>query len=347
MKQEPGRVIWDVSWTALLKLLGFSVAIWAIITLRNVWILLFGVFIFVAAVNPIIKKWQRHMSRVLAVSLFYALLVAIIAIISSVFIPQLVKQVNDLIHTLPGLVSQLSPYLSGLREPSGISVADQLSQSARNALDTISRGLLNSTVVVISSLATFLTGAVLSFYLLLEENNARIFFHQVLPHNRFEAVYKTVSKISDRMGSWVRGQIILMLVIALADLILYLVLGLSSPLPLAIWAGLCEIIPYIGPTLGIVPAVLLALSTGNILKAVVILLINYGVIQQLESHVLVPKIMSKALGLSPVLVIIALTIGVELLGLVGALIAVPVAAVISVVVGEWPELRKIWEGNAS
>jgi predicted PurR-regulated permease PerM len=95
--------------------------------------------------------------------------------------------------------------------------------------------------------------------------------------------------------------------------------------------------------LGLLPAVIVALTTGGPVQAILVLVLGYVVIQQLESHIVVPRVMSKAVGLSPVLVILALTVGVKLLGLTGAIIAVPIAAIISVVVGEWSELRKVWE----
>ena len=98
-----------------------------------------------------------------------------------------------------------------------------------------------------------------------------------------------------------------------------------------------------GPTLGMLPALIVALTTGNLLQAALVLIISMGVVQQFEAHIVVPKIMGRAVGLSPVLVILALLTGDKLFGLLGAVFAIPIAAIISVVVGEWPQLRKIWE----
>jgi predicted PurR-regulated permease PerM len=91
-------------------------------------------------------------------------------------------------------------------------------------------------------------------------------------------------------------------------------IGLPSPLPLAIWSGLTELIPYVGPVLGILPALIVAIISENYLGALLVLIFSFLVIQQLESAFLVPRIMGKAVGLSPVLVILSLIIGVKLFG---------------------------------
>lgn len=342
MKQSQQRIILDISWEALLKVLAFVVGIWLVVLLREVLILLFAVFILVAAVNPTISRWQKHMSRFLAVLLFYAIFLGVVAVIVSVFVPSFIRQVNDLARALPEILDRLRPWLASFQTGSS-SIVDQTFAGFERSFQGISQGIVERTFVLFGGLATVFTGLVLGFYLLLEESNAREFFHQVLPHHRFEAVYNTVSKISDRMGSWVRGQVLLMLIIGASNLIVYLAVGLPSPLPLAIWAGLCEAIPYIGPLIGVLPAVIVAITTGSVLQAVLVVILGFFLIQQLEAHVVVPKVMSKAVGLSPVLVILALTVGVKLFGLIGAILAIPVAAIISVVVGEWSSLRKIWE----
>lgn len=343
MKNDNKTILLDVSWSALLKILALLIGLWAIIALKDVIIMMFVVFIFVGAVGPTISKLQKWMSRALAVGLVYALILLLVVFVSYLFIPPLIDQINDLIRQLPIIFGHLKEYATAFRSDSYSKVIDQGLGSFSNGLSSISGNLFGLTMGVFGGVATFITGLVLSFYLLLEEKNARVFFNQILPKNRFEAVYTTVMKMSDRMGAWARGQLTLMGIIAVANLILLAVVGMPSFLPLAIWAGLCEIIPYVGPLLGILPAVIVALATGSILKAVLVLAISIFVIQQAQGHFVVPKVMSKALGLSPVLVILAIVVGAKLYGLMGALIAIPAAAVISVVVGEWQNLRKLWE----
>jgi len=343
MKNKSQRVEIDISWAVLFKILGLAIGLWVIVVLRDIWFMLLGVFLFVAVVNPIIRRWQRHMSRPLALTFFYTLLFALAVIVLSVFTPTLIAQVKDIAKTLPDLLSRVQPYLKAQFPSSYVRISDQLVSTLQNGLQGFSNNLVATTVDIAGILALVATGIVVSFYLLLEEDNARIFLHQVLPSTRFKAVYKTADKIANRMGSWVRGQLSLMLIIGISDLVGYLILRVPAPLPLALWAGLCEAIPFVGPTLGLIPAVIVALATGNVGQAILVVIVGYFVIQQLEANVLVPRLMSKAVGLSPVLVILALLIGAQLFGGIGAIVAVPVAAAISVVVEEWPQLRTIWE----
>jgi len=98
-------------------------------------------------------------------------------------------------------------------------------------------------------------------------------------------------------------------------------------------------VPFIGPILGGVPAILVALLTGSPLQAALVVVIMI-VIQQVEGQFLVPKVMQKAVGLSPVIVIVALLIGGKLLGVIGALLAIPIAAIVAVLVKQWPQIEK-------
>lgn len=341
MEKEPKRVLLDVSWEALFKFVALGVGIWAVYTLRDIFLMLFVVFIFVAAVSPIIGLWQKHMSRTLAVILFYTLVVLGLVIISYIFIPLLVHQINELANSVPGFLSRMQP-ANQSGQGGYAALFTQAANSTRTGIQALSDNLLTTTVSFFGGVATVVSGLVLSFYLLLEEKNAKEFFHQILPQHRYEAAYVTVRKISERMGSWVRGQLLLMLIVGLANLLSYIIIGIPTPFPLAIWAGLTEAIPYVGPLLGVLAAGGVALAAGSPVKAALVAGVSILLIQQLEANILVPRIMGKAIGLSPVLVILAIVIGVKVFGVVGAVIAIPTSAIISVIVGEWPELRKMW-----
>ncbi len=342
MPQEPQTHIIDISWTALFKVLGLAAGLWLVVTLREIFLIMVMVFIFVAAVNPLVSRFEKRMSRPLAVTLFYAIVLAVLALISYSFVPLLTRQLNDLTHNLPTIVENVRPLIGGL-QVGDTSLFDQVVSSVTSGLNNFSKILYDNTVSFVGALVTIVTTLVISFYILLEEKNAKQFFTQVLPRHRFEAVYETVRKIADRMGSWLRGQAILMLIIGAANLLVYLLIGLQSPLPLAIWAGLCEAIPYVGPYLGLLPALIVAISTGSILQVVLVIVLGLVVIQVLEGNILVPKVMGKAVGLSPVLVILSLLAGFKLFGVAGAVLGIPAAAAIAVIVEEWPNLRKLWE----
>lgn len=338
------EVTHDIGWVSLLRILALGVGIWAVITLSQVIFFMIVVFIFVAAVNPTIAYLQRYMSRALAVTFFFVTLLLVLGGLLWAFVPVLVRQIGELITVYPTLFERVSPYLTESQASAYSSFVGHISTSINTTLEHLSGDVIARGTSFFGGFLTFITGLVISFYLLLEEKNAKEFFHQVLPRHRFQAVYTTVQKISEKMGYWIRGQVVLMLIIAVANFIAYLAIGLPTPLPLALWNGLCEAIPYVGPVLGVIPAFVIALVKGNFLAAALVLVAGF-VIQQLESSFIVPRVMSRAIGLSPVLVILALVTGGQLFGIFGAVIAVPAAAIISVIVQEWPRLRKLWETN--
>ncbi len=329
----------DVSWEALLKVLALGAGIWLAYTLREVWVTLALVFIFVAAVAPVITRLEKKMARIWAVSLFYLIIILAVAGFIVSFVPVLVGQLNDLIRRFPNIEQVFAP----LTQAGYGSIVSEALNNVSSSLSSFSSTLVVNATAFAGGVAIVVSALVISFYLLLEEKNARDFFTQVLPRHRFEAVYSTVSKVSERMGSWLRGQALLMLIIGLSNLVVYLALGVPSPLPLAIWSGLTEAIPYIGPLIGVIPALVLAFANGGLLQAVLVFIFGFILIQQLEAHIVVPRVMSKAVGLSPVFVILAVLSGFRLAGITGAILALPVAAAIAVVVEEWPNLRKLWE----
>lgn len=333
----------DISWMALFKILAMLAGIWAIVFLKDIVVMMFLVFIFVGVINPFVKWMEKYMRRTLAVTVVYAILLLLISLFVYMFIPPLVTQLNELSKTLPDTMDKIKSFTQLRNSTRYEALIDQALKALTGSLSTISGNLYGFTLGVFGGLATFLTGLVLSFYLLLEEKSAQVFFYQVLPRDRYEAVYTTVMKISNTIGSWARGQFFLMGIIWIANFILFLIMGVPSPLPLSIFAGLCEIIPYIGPILGIAPAVIVEALTGNPVYALLILGISLFGIQQVQGHLIVPRVMSKVIGLSPVLVILSLLIGSKMYGLIGALVAIPTAAIIAVIVGEWPQLRKLWE----
>jgi predicted PurR-regulated permease PerM len=147
-----------------------------------------------------------------------------------------------------------------------------------------------------------------------------------------EKTTKTIIKIEQQLGSWVRGELVLMAAVGILTYIGLVVLGIDTALPLAILAGLLEIVPNIGPTLSAIPAILIALTIHPLTAAATVAL--YFIVQFLENNLLVPKIMQKAVGVNPILSIVGLMIGVRIAGAAGALLAIPVTITIQAILPE-------------
>ncbi len=149
-----------------------------------------------------------------------------------------------------------------------------------------------------------------------------------------------VVDVESKLGSWLSGQLTLSFIIGFLSWALLSVLNVPFALPLAVMAGILESIPSLGPTIALVPTVIIALLMTNPITALLVLA-GYIVIQQLENTFIVPKVMSNAVGIKPIVVIIAVTIGFALAGPIGALLSVPIAVLIDIGITFYKDLQKL------
>lgn len=336
---ESKRQIIDISWWSIVKVLLVIASVWLLWLIRNVIVLVFFVVVIVAALSPVVDRWSKRLHRGLAVAVIYLLIILVFTLIGFAIIPPLASEIQDLALSLPSLFDQLSSFIgTSLGENSNLS--SQFLSSVSNALSSLGSSLLETTRSVIDGIVAVFTVLVLSFYLLLEEHGGRKLVTRLLPIANREQVATILQKIGLKMGSWLRGQLTLALLVGVIDFIILSLISIPFALTLGVWAAVTELIPYIGPVLGAIPAVIVAFTISP-LKGFIVL-IAYVLVQQLEANFLVPKIMGKAVGLSPVVIIFAILIGAKLAGFLGVVLAVPAAATISVLIEEWPILsRKI------
>ncbi|MBM2820902.1 MAG: hypothetical protein HW405_662 [Candidatus Berkelbacteria bacterium] len=331
------RVKFDISTTTILKIILAVLAVWFLFTIRDILVLLFFVLVIVAALGPLVDKMAKHIPRILAVIILSIIFLGILVAIGFLLIPPIIEQLSQLAINLPIITSKLGPIYQAIQQSIGNYQEGLFNLSSQ--LGKFSTGIYSTTIGFISGVVAFLTILVLAFYMLLEQESIKHFLHQTIPGASKEKIFEIVKKIGQKMGNWLRGQFILMLAIGVLDGVALVALGVPYALTLAVWGGLTEVIPYIGPWLGLIPALLIALTISP-LKALLVLII-YLVIQQLESQFLAPKILGKAVGLSPVIIILALLVGAKLDGILGMIIAVPVAAAISVIIQEWTEIKSM------
>ncbi len=331
----------DITWWSIVRILAILFGFYLLFLIRDIIAILFMVFIFVAALNPIVSKMQKKgLPRIAAVTLVFIAIMLILGVSSTLMFQPLVNQINDLAKAIPDHVGKAVPAIENFLQGTDFfgAISTGLQQFS-GSITSFSTNVVTTTLGVLGSLFTAFTIMVLTFYLLLEEKALKDFVDNVIPPKYKDELVRVLNQISSKMGSWVRGQLLLMIIIGILYYIGLVILKVESPLALAVWGGLTEVVPFIGPILGGVPAILVALLTGSPLQAALVVVIMI-VIQQVEGQFLVPKVMQKAVGLSPVIVIVALLIGGKLLGVIGALLAIPIAAIVAVLVKQWPQIEK-------
>lgn len=333
------RTVFDISTRAIFKVVAILLSLWFLYAIKDIVVLFFFVIILVMALGPIIDKWRPHMSRSLAVALLFTLILAVVAIIFSLIIPPLVSQLSELSATLPEYADKIQRYLASPETAGNTSLVQKVVGNISEQLSQLSNQLVNITFGLISGIFSVMTVIVLSAYLLIDEKGIRNFIYSLLPIERKNDIANAVNKVGDKLGAWLRGQLLLMVIIGAITSLWVSLLGLPYVLPLGLWAGLTEVLPFVGPILGGIPIVIIAFLDSPVKALIAVGLI--AVTQQIESNFIVPKVMQKSVGLSPVIVILALLIGAKLFGIVGAILAVPVAAAISVIVQAWPNLARV------
>jgi predicted PurR-regulated permease PerM len=335
---EPHSTI-NISTVTILKVISIGLLLWFAWLIKDVLLIFLIAVIISSAIDPVAEfLHQRRVPRSLSVSLVYILFLGLVILIGFLIVPPLTSQFDaiknaDVYQTF---VSKVGGFRETLAHSTiGRAINDSLNQTFNNFGGTIfatTRGVLTGIVSVITIL-------VISFYLTIEENGMKNFIKHLAPYRHQAYVMRLVNKIQHKMGAWLLGQVILSAVIFGLVFIGLTILKVKFALVLALVAAVFEIVPIIGPFVSGAVAVFFAfLQSPTIAVAVLILWI---VTQQLESHVVVPVVMSRSVGINPVLVILAVLVGGTLGGIVGALIAIPVVSGISVFIND------VMEGEVS
>lgn len=288
--------------------------------LQSIVLTLFINIILATALAPYVDLFQKklHLTRGLSITLVYLITSVVVALLVFLVTAPLVDQTSQLINALPQAIRKVDFLNTHEKE-----ITDQL----LSKIGSLPENLYRIIVGVFSNLFAVLTTIVVSYYLLLERpklsNYLDLFTSSLATKNR---ALNLVQDIEFHLGGWVRGELVLMFTVGLITYIGLSILGIKIALPLAIIAGLLEIIPNIGPVISAIPAVLIALTIHPAIVVGVIAL--YVAVQFAENYFLVPRIMQQAVGINPLVIIVGLMAGSEIAGPIGAILAIPFFIVI-------------------
>lgn len=313
----------EISHRTIVFTLILLAAVWLVLQISDIIFLLFISFILMSALRPIVDAMERiRIPRVLSILLLYGLVFGGLSAGIASMIPTLVTQSAKLFAQLPDVLSRVFPYISS-------DVQSLLQQIA-----PVGENVVRVTVGVFSNVIALLTVMTFTFYFLLERRLLKDLLGALLGGETSEQVFTVMLQIEKRLGAWVLGQLCLMFIVGLLVYGGLFFLRVEYALPLAIFAGLLEIVPMIGPTISAIPAVLVAFGSSPILALSVTAL--YIIVQQIENNLLVPIVMKRSVGLPPVLTILALMIGGRFGGVTGAVLAVPTLLAIQEIIGSLP-----------
>ena len=343
MEPNSQKITFDISGTAILKIAGIFIALIFLYLIRDILIIFVVALLLSTLINPLADWFARHrIPRALAVLLIYIFLVGILALIITMLAPPLAEQAQQLLKNLSGYWGNLSDRIASLKNlaitKSIFGEASEGLSAWQTNLPKAVSGVLETVSEFLGGIITFILILVLTFYMVVENDALKKFFKSIAPDKYQPHLIGLFTRAQNKVGLWLRGALILGFIVGTFVFVGLTILGVKYALVLALLAGLLELIPYFGPPISAIPAVFMAFSQDPILGLLTIAL--YVVIQQLENNILVPKVMQKAVGLNPVVSILALGVGFKVAGFLGALLAIPMATAIGVFVGDLIELRK-------
>lgn len=296
--------------------------------------LLFIAIVLGEAISPVVTFMAKVMPRGVAVGLIFLTFVGSIAGIGYYLAPQITQQTADFIEQLPDFIDKAT---EAVEEASEVvdeapvnGTGDDVWAGIQNNFGNFTTTLASVPMMIFTSLAQVAIMTFMAVYWTISRRAVREFIESLAPDSAKENVRAVLVELSRTVGGYVRGTGIGALAVGAAVFIGLSIMGVNYPLVLAIFAAFGELIPILGPNLAAIPAIIIAfLDSWQLALAVVIF---YVVLQQIESNVLVPLIMRNQADIPPLLVIIAVSFGGAIAGILGAIIAIPAAGALRVVV---------------
>lgn len=350
---------WRVASRTVLFALALLIAAWVLVNLKGVLIRVLLAVIVAAGMAPLVDHlavprplgvgravWAPP--RALVVLALYLLVFGGLGAVGALVVPPVLGELEDLLRRLPGYVaalpaqsaalSEMYPFLPTLDPTQGLGESLRVGAAQLTGLLRQALFVMRVALGVVAAALNVVLVLVLALYLTVDRGRVRRYLVALLPEDRQAQAERVAGRIGGRLGGWLRGQLALSALVGGVTLAGLWLIGVPYATLLALIAALGEAVPLVGPIVSAVPAVLLGFAHSPLQGGLVLGL--YVLVQQLENHLLVPKVMERAVALHPLAVITALLAGSELLGVVGAVLAVPVAAAAAVVIEEVQRERR-------
>ena len=312
-------------WTIISIVLVIA-SLWIMLRLLPVILVLVGALMIVGALGPSVE-WleQRGMRRGAAIALVFSVLFVSAVLLFALTLPELVNQVKSLLAMEPALRERLAVWFD--RFPITTNIADTMRNVHYDALiKSSAASVLTFFTLVIESVAYGIGAIFLALYMMLDRDRLRGALFAVMPRSHHIRLSRILVNLNTIVGGYIRGQAITCALMAAFMFILLTACGIPNAMVIAVFGGLADVLPYIGIFITMAPAVVAALPFGAVITLVVLVLMF--VYEEFESRVLVPLVYGHALRLPSSVVLFSLIAGATLFGIIGALLALPVAATI-------------------
>lgn len=329
---QPSVVRFEIAPRSIARVLATVAGVWLLLQLRAVVLLVVVALVLAGTFNPLVE-WleRRRVKRIYGLTLLFVALLAVTSLMVVLTVPSLIEQVAQIVRDAPHQRDQLVVLLQGREFTAPLARAVQ-NAGLEQAVGRIEGDLVSYSPRVVTALGWAVTTLFLSFYLLADGKRTQGAVYAIVPRDYHMRLARILQNLEGIVGGYMRGQLITSAAIGTFTFVVLAAFRIPNALSLALFAAVVDVIPFIGGLLATAPAVLSALSRGwPVAVAVLLLLFAY---QEFENRVLMPKVYGHVLRLSPAVVVLALVTGGVLLGVIGALLALPIAAGLQMILAE-------------
>ena len=317
--------------------------------ISDVLLVILAAIVIASAIEPLVRRLKkRSIHRVVSVLIIYICVAILLAALFIFFVPMVVNDTASFLNNLPDTIS-FGQLWSPIRDI-GVTLGSTSVGSHTVSIAEFVRGLQSLVIgtgagafqtasLIFGGVLSFALVVVLSFYLAVQEDGVDDFLRIITPIRHHEYIIDLWKRSQRKIALWLQGQIILGIVVGVLVYLVLMVVGIPHALVLAVFAGLFEIIPVFGPIISSIPAILIAFADSGVGTGVLLMGL-YLIIYQFESQLFYPLVVKKVVGVSPIVVILALVIGAKLAGVLGALIAVPLSAALMEYVHDIEKYKK-------
>ncbi|MFA6897728.1 MAG: AI-2E family transporter [Patescibacteria group bacterium] len=332
MKKQ--KLLIDISYESILRFFAVTFALFFLYYIKNVLFIVFIATLLALTMEPAVDRMEKknRVPRVFGAGFLFSVTLFIVIMLIYAVTPTLAREIGQMATYLPGYIEKIDfGYIINNGQNMGLdgSTLQEMLLDISTAFRNAAAYLLSGALGLLGGIFSAILIAVISFYLVLEDDGIEKFARAVTPERMHPQCMRIIKKIEKKLGQWFVGQISLGIIIGALSFIGLSLIGVPYALVLALIAGTLELIPYIGPMLSAIPAILIGATVSPATAAFVFVL--YFLIQEFENYLIVPKVMEKSVGLHPVIIVIAATIGGQLAGIAGMILAVPIATIIAIV----------------
>jgi predicted PurR-regulated permease PerM len=328
MKGNKQNLAIEVSTGTVIKIVLVLVGFYVLYLLSNLVLVLLTAVVVASAVEPATKWFMaRKLPRTLAVLAVYAVFLLLFGMLFYFFLPPFLKEFSQFFSSFPryfDFLDKWNPWSDVMDYQQILSNLVSNFTGGSGVATDAAGGIVRTVGGVFQGLANFVLVLVISFYFAVQEKGIENFLKIIVPAKNEKYIIDLWYRSQHKIGRWMQGQVILGVLVGVLVYLGLIIMGVQHAFLLAITAAMFELIPVFGPILAAVPAVLVGFTSSVTLGLMVIAF--YVIIQQFENHLIYPIVVRKVVGVPPLLVIIALLIGINLAGFMGVILSVPLAA---------------------